>query len=365
MNKRGLSAIITTLLVVVLVLVAVGIVWGVVRNIITEGVEELELGKLTLSLEINDVQVVGSNVNVRVKRNPGAGKLSGIKFVISDGVNKKVIDETDGFILDELGSHVFTFASADLGSVAFVKEVSIAPIFETESGREIFGDEVDVEELPDVGTQVDPVLSCLDLKFLAGDGVYWIDPDDSGGEAAFQVYCDMTTDDGGWTLVVKALAGSQSHAVGGAVGALSSPTQASVAKLSNSLIITIGSTHDPPYETRFLYDNFPEKYYYQWNNSHAGDFNNDRPSSDPGSNIPQSRKNSYGSSWSNELVYYSDGCSGGYGPYGYDIQCGSLWLYGDSSGVSCHSGFGLSASCGMPWSGVENQWHRTGTMWVR
>jgi hypothetical protein len=41
----------------------------------------------------------------------------------------------------------------------------------------------------------------LDAGDSIGDGVYEIDPDGAGGVEPFDVYCDMTTDGGGWTKV--------------------------------------------------------------------------------------------------------------------------------------------------------------------
>lgn len=48
--------------------------------------------------------------------------------------------------------------------------------------------------------------SCADLRALdpaASSGVYRIDPDRDGPAASFAVFCDMSTDGGGWTVVEK------------------------------------------------------------------------------------------------------------------------------------------------------------------
>ena len=78
--------------------------------------------------------------------------------------------------------------------------------FNTTSGKLYFcnGDEwVGLGTVPP-GSTSNPAKSCAHIKQdnpSATSGVYWLQPD--GVSAAFQNYCDMAADGGGWTLVMK------------------------------------------------------------------------------------------------------------------------------------------------------------------
>ena len=127
----------TTLIIILLTIVALGIIWVVVKNILDKGSDEITLTGLTLDLEITKVVVDETFVNVTVKRNPGDGNLVGINFVFSDGDNSVVVrrDTT----LAELGVQTFSFIQLQL-AVGEITSISIAPIFETSSGKETIGE---------------------------------------------------------------------------------------------------------------------------------------------------------------------------------------------------------------------------------
>ena len=78
----------------------------------------------------------------------------------------------------------------------------------------------------------------LAANSAASSGLYDINPAGS----TFKVYCDMTRNGGGWTLVARVRGTSTGHVNGTAIGALTSPTQTTTAKLSDAVINALAPT---------------------------------------------------------------------------------------------------------------------------
>lgn len=155
-----MSDVVVSLLMILLVLLAIGIVWVVVSGILKSGSEEVNISGLILDMKITDVKFNAyfqpDKLNVKVKRNPGEGDVSGIKFIFEGDDFVKEIERTVD--INELDEKEFPFTDVDIfGSVKFgswgINKISIIPTLISDSGKEKEGK---VED--------EVVLSCSDTE---------------------------------------------------------------------------------------------------------------------------------------------------------------------------------------------------------
>jgi len=142
MKKRGLSEVVTTLILVLLVLVAIAIVWVVISNLIRDKGDDIGASTFEVSMAVKTVEPssTSGNVLVRVERNVGEGNLQGINIIMSDGINSETVRVDP---IDEGEETTYDISKGGLGAIT---KVSIRPIGGSE-GNEKVGEVVGEREL--------------------------------------------------------------------------------------------------------------------------------------------------------------------------------------------------------------------------
>ncbi len=142
MKKKGVSGVITTLIIILLVLVAIGILWVIVNNLIVKGVGHIWLGSFFVKLSIQNIKVNNNgDLFLTLKRNVGSGEIVGVEFIISDGINSIIVKRTTN--IKEIGLEIFKINSSEISNIGFIEKISIAPIYKTPSGEEELGGKTD------------------------------------------------------------------------------------------------------------------------------------------------------------------------------------------------------------------------------
>jgi len=97
-NTKGLSAVVTTLIIILLAIVAVGIIWVVVDQVLKSGAEQIDYTTKCFAVDLEFVSVTAvtgeaGNYSVSLKRNAGGDEMAGVKVALFNVTgNSGVID---------------------------------------------------------------------------------------------------------------------------------------------------------------------------------------------------------------------------------------------------------------------------------
>ncbi|VVB61619.1 Uncharacterised protein [uncultured archaeon] len=225
---KAISAVVATVLLLMMTVSAAGIAY-VWTSSIQKGVQtgtETQAGNIQAQASscIKIDTAVGNKVYIR---NCGEGTITNASIVAYvNGIPVNASLSAAALGPREVG--VLTLGAGNISGNAKIKIGNRnADVSETFSS------------IPKKGGNTNPGLSCADIlsdAFLPNNGIYWIAP---AGGTAFQAYCDMRTDEGGWTLAAVCKASDPTCWNTNAIGSGIDPGSVSSIKLSDANIKAI------------------------------------------------------------------------------------------------------------------------------
>jgi hypothetical protein len=144
-NKRGLSTVVTTLIIVLLVLVAVGIIWGVVKNLLDKGSDTADSFGTCLNVDIQATKAVAWNsttdgilndYNMTFSRSPGGeDKEFFLKINFLDETGNSLTNKNMDVALTPFSTSSDTFT--DIGTTDNeVYKIEMLPYYLDDSGND-------------------------------------------------------------------------------------------------------------------------------------------------------------------------------------------------------------------------------------
>jgi hypothetical protein len=137
--------------------------------------------------------------------NVGSG-YTGMRIIETTRDDSNIKFYTNGTLISTQSTGTSNFSSSisayveNNGARIEVDWVLVRNFIDSEPAHSLWGPELAVA----LNSENNPALSCktiIDNGQSMGTGIYWIDPNGGDTSDKFQVYCDMVTDGGGWTLV--------------------------------------------------------------------------------------------------------------------------------------------------------------------
>jgi hypothetical protein len=144
-NTKGLSDVITTLIIILLVIAAIGIIWAVVNPFIKGAGEDFDISTKCMATSIDIVSATCNNdltnCNVTLKRSDGDDEIAGVKLIFyNEAGTQNSIQDKPGNIA-RLATSTITGLNLTVDGLSDASKLSIAPYFTDGSGNEQLCDE--------------------------------------------------------------------------------------------------------------------------------------------------------------------------------------------------------------------------------
>jgi hypothetical protein len=172
MNKRGLSDIVVSVLLILLVLSAIVIIWTFVRPVVLGASKDVRTDDFTTKIDIYPQEDLNGEIKFAVKRGAGKGDLAGFYVSYQDSTGKAVTDNVNysTSALQELEAKTVYFNYTVAGLTDIVK-ISIVPLFHLSDNTIETGKNVVVKQIgsytPD-NTSPNPVtVTCTSFEYSA------------------------------------------------------------------------------------------------------------------------------------------------------------------------------------------------------